>query len=160
VTVVTLTGEAIDPTGAVTGGSEPPLEETLLARARELREIEAALAAARARLREQTERLDRVRADLEQTSIADRRRGRRLQAMRVAEVAAAKDRERLEEERTRIAAELEIGALEASGLAAPTARSANEWTTSGRGSADVARRVAEAREHICRAAASVERVAG
>ena len=33
-------GEAIDPLGAVTGGSEPPLEETLLARARELRELE------------------------------------------------------------------------------------------------------------------------
>src|SRR6266581_1149384 len=38
VTVVTPRGEAIDALGTVTGGSEPPLEETLLARARELRE--------------------------------------------------------------------------------------------------------------------------
>src|SRR5207249_693525 len=36
VTVVTPRGEAIDALGTVTGGSEPPLEETLLARAREL----------------------------------------------------------------------------------------------------------------------------
>jgi chromosome segregation protein len=36
------TGEAIDTVGAVTGGSEPPLEETLLARTRELRELEHA----------------------------------------------------------------------------------------------------------------------
>src|SRR5439155_406181 len=49
VTVVTPRGEAIDPLGAVTGGSEPPLEETLLARARELREREGALTAWRAR---------------------------------------------------------------------------------------------------------------
>src|SRR5437899_3191518 len=50
VTVVTPRGEAIDPLGAVTGGSEPPLEETLLARARELRELEGAHAASLARL--------------------------------------------------------------------------------------------------------------
>src|SRR5207302_1268176 len=50
VTVVTPRGEAIDPLGAVTGGSEPPLEETLLARARELRELEGAHAASRERL--------------------------------------------------------------------------------------------------------------
>src|SRR5581483_460360 len=36
VTIVTPSGEAIDALGSVTGGSEPPLEETLLARAREL----------------------------------------------------------------------------------------------------------------------------
>src|SRR2546428_3807068 len=50
VMVVTPRGEAIDPLGAVTGGSEPPLEETLLARARELRELEGAHAASRERL--------------------------------------------------------------------------------------------------------------
>src|SRR2546428_670385 len=50
VMVVTPRGEAIDPLGAVTGGSEPPLGETLLGRARELRELEGAHAASRERL--------------------------------------------------------------------------------------------------------------
>jgi chromosome segregation protein len=117
VTVVTLSGEAIDPLGAVTGGSEPPLEETLLARARELREIDRAIVAARAELREETDRLEGTRGEIGRLAAMITARETSLQAVRVSEVSAAKDRERLEEERTRIAAELEVGALEASGLA-------------------------------------------
>jgi chromosome segregation protein len=117
VTVVTLGGEAIDPLGAVTGGSEAPLEEALLARARELREIETALNSARTSLREVVGRLESVREDVEHVGAAIAAADTTLQGLRVAEVSAGKDRERLEEERTRIAAELEVGALEASGLA-------------------------------------------
>src|SRR5439155_11845011 len=62
VTVVTPRGEAIDPLGAVTGGSEPPLEETLLARARELRELEGAHAASLARLAAEERALAQRRA--------------------------------------------------------------------------------------------------
>jgi chromosome segregation protein len=148
VTVVTLDGEAIDAVGAVTGGSEPPLEETLLARARELREIEAALAAARTHLREETQRLDGVRAALDEANAGIVAADDRLQTLRVTEVAASKDRERLEEERTRISAELELGALEANGLAGADGEVSGELADIAARSRDAARRVAEARTEL------------
>jgi chromosome segregation ATPase len=120
--VVTVTGEAIDALGAVTGGSEPPLKETLLARARELREIEGALVRAREHVREETVVLEHARLEVEETAATLAEVEGRLQALRVADMAASKDRERLEDERTRIAAELELGALEASGLAGADGR--------------------------------------
>jgi chromosome segregation protein len=144
-TVVTLTGEAIDALGAVTGGSEPPLEETLLARARELREIEATLAGARDRLREETASLEQARTELERTTEAVAEHDTRLQALRMAEVAAGKDRERLEDERTRIAAELEVGALEASGLAGADGEVSGELAAIAARAAEATRRVADAR---------------
>ncbi len=148
VTVVTITGEAIDTLGAVTGGSEPPLEETLLARARELREIEGALAAARARARDEATALDGARAALAETARALGDVEERLQGLRVAAVAASKDRERLEDERTRIAAELEVGALEASGLAGADGEVSGELVAMATRATDAVRRVAEARSTL------------
>jgi chromosome segregation protein len=145
VTVVTVTGEAIDALGAVTGGSEPPLEETLLARARELREIEDALARARERVREETAGLERARVEVAGTTAAVADREARLQSLRMAELAGSKDRERLEDERTRIAAELEVGALEASGLAGADGEVSGELAALAARAADATRRVADAR---------------
>jgi chromosome segregation protein len=116
VTVVTLTGEAIDPLGAMTGGSEPPLEETLLARAREMRELEVSIAAAERTADEEARGLADVRATLAGVRHAMTVAAERLQALRLDHLGAEKDRERLEDERGRIAAELEVGALEVSGL--------------------------------------------
>src|SRR6266699_1135702 len=117
VTVVTPRGEAIDPLGAVTGGSEPPLEETLLARARELRELEGAHAASRERLAAEERVLAERRARAAEAARAIAAADGRLHALDVGRVAAEKDGERLEAEREQIAAELEAGALEAGGLA-------------------------------------------
>jgi chromosome segregation protein len=126
VTVVTRAGEAIDPLGAVTGGSEPPLEETVLVRERELRELERGLAAAlevmhgeEARLAELGERSRAAARDM--AAAADR-----LQSIRLDLVAAGKDREQLETDRVRITAELEAGALEAGGLAGEDGALADE----------------------------------
>jgi len=116
-TVVTVAGEVLDPVGAVAGGSEAPLEETLLARARELRELEDALADSERRVAAQAEVLGAARARQSETRRAAMAADERLQALRLDELSAEKDRERLEEERARVAAELEAGALEASGLA-------------------------------------------
>jgi chromosome segregation protein len=117
VTVVTRAGEAIDVLGAVTGGSEPPLEETVLARERELRELARTCDEVAARV----ERAEHALAEVRARAAEVRRRigtlDERLQDLRIAVVAAEKDRERLESERQRIAAELEAGALEAGGLA-------------------------------------------
>jgi len=145
VTVVTRGGEAIDPLGAVTGGSEPPLEETLLARARELREIADALGAARERMRIETERLDTIRGELGRIGAAIEAADGMIQGLRVADVAAGKDRERLEEERTRIAAELEVGALEASGLAGADGEVSVELASLVTRTSEATARVAEAR---------------
>ena len=117
VTVVTPAGEALDPLGAVTGGSEPPLEETLLARARELRELDAAMTGARERVEQAGAVLDGVRSQIADARTRRANADARLQSTRLEIVAAEKDRERLEEERARIAAELEVGAMEASGIA-------------------------------------------
>ncbi|HEV7733595.1 MAG TPA: chromosome segregation protein SMC [Candidatus Binatia bacterium] len=126
VTVVTLAGEAIDPLGAMTGGSEPPLEETLLARARELRELDVAIDAAERTAADEAGALADLRARLAAVRQAITVAAERLQALRLEHLATEKDRERLEDERGRIAAELEIGALEASGLAGADGQVAGE----------------------------------
>jgi chromosome segregation protein len=126
VTVVTLTGEALDPLGAVSGGSEPPLEELLLARARELRELDAALAAGERELALASAAVDdlRQRATVAATALAACEE--RLRALQLAAVAAEKDRERLEQERARVTAELEAWALEAGGVAGAEGQAAEE----------------------------------
>jgi chromosome segregation protein len=117
VTVVTRSGEAIDAFGAITGGSEPPLEETLLARGRELRGLERELEAAEAECGECERALatDRKRLD-GLAHDADRMR-QEQEGLRLQQLAAEKDRDRFDEERARLTAELEVGALQANGLA-------------------------------------------
>jgi chromosome segregation protein len=116
VLVVTRRGEAIDTVGAVTGGSEPPLEETLLARTRELRELEQARVAAQARVAEIDRRAAEVRDRLAACDEAIISAEAKLHALDVSFVAAEKDRDGCEAERRRISAELEVAALEAGGL--------------------------------------------
>jgi chromosome segregation protein len=131
VTVVTRSGEAIDPAGAITGGSEPPLEETLLARGRELRALERlvvtaeeACAASEASALAARERLTGV--EREQARVEEEHQGLRLR-----QLAAEKDRDRLDEERARLSAELEVGALQASGLAGADGALSGEITQLG-----------------------------
>src|SRR5438132_418093 len=87
VTVVTPAGEAIDTVGAVTGGSEPPLEETLLARTRELRELEGTLAAARNDVAREEGALAVLHTRTAELAEAARVAEERLQALRLELVA-------------------------------------------------------------------------
>src|SRR5262249_42021512 len=119
-------GEAIDALGAVTGGSEPPLEETLLARARELRELAAATREAEATAEAEQRALDAIRARLADVGATLSQGAERVQALRLELLAGEKDREGLEAERARIAADLEVSALEASGLAGTDGQLAGE----------------------------------
>src|SRR6266851_2565205 len=148
VTVVTPRGEAIDPLGAVTGGSEPPLEETLLARARELRELEGAHAASRERLAAEERALAERRARAAEAARAIAAADERLHAPDVDRVAAEKDRERLEAEREQIAAELEAGALEAGGLAGEDGAVAGELAALDERRTGAAAAVAEQRARL------------
>jgi chromosome segregation protein len=116
VLVVTRRGEAIDTVGAVTGGSEPPLEETLLARTRELRELEQARAGASARVAELERQVSETRGRLANCDDTIASADATLHALDVSFVAAEKDRDGCESERRRIVAELEVAALEAGGL--------------------------------------------
>jgi chromosome segregation protein len=100
----------------VTGGSEPPLEETLLARTRELRELEQARATARARVAEIEQRTTEIRDRLATCEAAIAATEAKAHALDVSLVAAEKDRDGCEAERRRISAELEVAALEAGGL--------------------------------------------
>jgi chromosome segregation protein len=125
-TVVTLAGEAVDAVGAVTGGSEPPLEETLLARARELRELAAATREAEAVVETEQHALDAIKGRAGDVSRMLAQGGERLQALQLELLSGEKDRERLEAERARIAADLEVSALEASGLAGTDGQLAGE----------------------------------
>jgi chromosome segregation protein len=145
VTVVTRGGEAIDPLGAVTGGSEASLEETLLARARQLRELEQALERAEAHVADEARGVEVVRAEIGGVRAELARIDDELQGIRVAEVAAAKDRDRLEEDRIRIAAELEVGALEVSGLAGVDGEVSGELAALTDRGGQAASRVGEAR---------------
>ncbi|MCW5891830.1 MAG: chromosome segregation protein SMC [bacterium] len=147
-TVVTLAGEAIDPLGAISGGSEPPLEETLLARARELRELDAAVAAVDARVQDAEIRLRTLRGDLSAVRSALAAEEERLQSLRLEQLGVDKDRERLEEEHARITAELEIGALEASGLAGTDEHVAEELSAYGTAHGAAVAAVDEHRAHL------------
>jgi chromosome segregation protein len=131
VTVVTPRGEAIDALGAVSGGSEPPLEETLLARERELRELGLAITRAVAAVAEEERMLAGLQAQTLESAEAARAVEERLHAVHVEQVAAEKDRQGLEGERERITAELEVGALEAGGLAGEDGAVAGELVVVG-----------------------------
>jgi chromosome segregation protein len=117
VTIVTRSGEALDPLGGVTGGSEPPLEETLLTRSREIRDLERDLGRARMVLDQRRSSLHATQERLLGIDAAVETCERERQALELGKLAAEKDRDRLDDERARLAAELEVGALEASGLA-------------------------------------------
>jgi len=114
--VVTLNGEAIDPLGAITGCSEAPMEETVLARERELREIEGVLAQLRTKIADEGQALSALRAHAVEIAEAVATTEARMQALRMDLVAADKDRERIDGERDRITAELEACALQVGGL--------------------------------------------
>jgi chromosome segregation protein len=148
VTVVTLAGESIDASGTVTGGSEPPLEETLLARERELRELERLLAENAARVADVDHALQQARATGTALDDALAEVGRRLQAIGLEQLSLEKDRERLEEERCRITAELEAGALEATGLAGTGGEVTAELSALQQRSVRAERAVVERREEL------------
>ncbi len=145
VTVVTADGDAVDVFGAITGGSEPPLEETLLARARELRELSHGVAAAEEQLQSAQQVLEEARNRARALEGEVARSEERLQALRLDLLAGDKDRERLEAERARIAADLEVAALEASGLAGADGQVAGELAALDTSLAAAAQALAERR---------------
>jgi chromosome segregation protein len=157
VTVVTLGGEAIDTLGAVSGGSEAPLEEVLLSRERELRALERALDSIEARLLEEEDALARVHREIAEADGCAATLDQRLQATHLDRLAAEKDRERLDDERGRLGAELEIGALEAGTLAGEDGEVTGELASLGDRLAAAERAVSEHRAQLSEQQAELAR---
>lgn len=112
VTMVTPDGDVIDATGVITGGSERPIEEEIVARRRQVGELTAQIAVAEDRVtraRDETQRLQLAMDEQESTLKA---LDRDTHALTLALVAAEKDLERLEGERPRWLDRLEIARFE------------------------------------------------
>lgn len=157
VTVVTSCGEAIDPQGAITGGSEPPLEETLLARARELRELEETLQETRCRAEQEAAALLLIRNELAAVTARGQAADERRRALELELVALQKDRERLAEESARLRAEIEVGEREAADLAAAEAGLAAEAAAIEGALSEVGDRLRAARDDLRRAREALAR---
>jgi chromosome segregation protein len=141
---VTRDGSVLDALGSVSGGSDPPFEEALLARSREVRELQAALGTAVAAAEEAAahhrgaaERLERLQATHEQAS-------RKLEVLRVEEARAAKDEERLAGDLSRAALEQEAAQGAMRELASEEAQAAERLELAVRQLAEAEERVRQA----------------
>jgi chromosome segregation protein len=107
VVLVTMDGSVVDAVGAVTGGSDPPLEEAFLARNRELRELRTVVAEAVAKAEETARRHAGAAQRVEELRLLHGETSRRLETLRVEQARVAKDEERLDQECRRLTLELE-----------------------------------------------------
>ena len=99
VTLVTPQGDVIDPSGVITGGSDRPIEEELLARRREIEELRTTVERATAELTEARAQLDHVALEIAAAEDAVKSLGQGAHELTVRIVAAEKDIERLDIER-------------------------------------------------------------
>ena len=104
---VTKAGELIDGLGVLSGGSERPLEEALLARNREIRELRLEMTTATARASDAAECQRTAVQRVNELGRVHEEAVSRLQGLRVDCARARKDEERLEEGRQRLAVECE-----------------------------------------------------
>ncbi len=112
VTLVTPDGDVLDPNGVITGGSDRPIEEELLARRREIESLRVAG-------ERQTQELTQARAELDQMAMAItaaedavRALGQGAHDLTVQIVSAEKDIERLEIERPQCVSRRDVVRLE------------------------------------------------
>ena len=99
VTLVTPEGDVLDPTGVITGGSDRPIEEEILARRREIEGLRGVVETGRVRLTGTRAELDQAGLAMTSAEEALKALGQGAHALTVQIVAAEKDVERLEFER-------------------------------------------------------------
>lgn len=99
VTLVTPDGDVLDPTGVITGGSDRPIEEEILARRREIDALRSVVEHSRERLTATRAELDQVSLALASAEEALKALGEGAHALTLQIVTAEKDVERLELER-------------------------------------------------------------
>jgi len=131
VTMVTPSGEVIDAAGVITGGSERPLEEGILARRRVVAELDAEGAAAEAALAVADGEMQRLDEETSREEAALKALSTDAHALTVELVAAEKLLERLQAERPRWVDRLEVARFEAAAAASDEAESAMALTQAG-----------------------------
>ncbi|MBX3024480.1 chromosome segregation protein SMC [bacterium] len=99
VTLVTPDGDVLDPSGVITGGSDRPIEEELLARRREIEQLRESAARSGRELAEVRAQLEEVGHAMTAAETAVQSLGEGAHQLTVQIVAAEKDIERLEIER-------------------------------------------------------------
>jgi chromosome segregation protein len=99
VTLVTPEGDVLDPSGVITGGSDRPIEEEILARRREIEQLRSSVLGSSAQLTQVRAELDQVSLAITSAEEAVKALGQGTHELTVQIVAAEKDIERLEIER-------------------------------------------------------------
>jgi chromosome segregation protein len=117
VTLVTPDGDVLDPAGVITGGSDRPIEEELLARRREIEQLRASADSSGAQLAEVRAQLDEVGRAMTAAEDAVKSLGQDAHQLTVQIVAAEKDIERLEIERPQCCSRLDVVRYEIGSLA-------------------------------------------
>jgi len=126
VTMVTPEGDVMDPCGVITGGSDKPIEEEMLARRREIQELEAGILG----FANQVDHANAQRARLSASEAAESTALKELDAgvhqLTLDTVAVEKDRERLDAERLRWNERLEVSCFDAESISREVMSAAEE----------------------------------
>jgi chromosome segregation protein len=116
VTLVTPEGDVIDPCGVITGGSDRPIEEEILARRREIEALRLREQATAVELAEVRAELERVTARAAEAEAAVKALGEGAHELTLRIVSAEKDVERLDLERPQCASRREVARYEIEAL--------------------------------------------
>ena len=116
VTLVTPDGDVLDPSGVITGGSDRPIEEELLARRREIEQLRVSAETSGTQLAEVRAQLDEVGTAMTTADEAVKALGLDAHQLTVQIVAAEKDIERLEIERPQCCSRLDVVRYEIASL--------------------------------------------
>lgn len=116
VTLVTPDGDVLDPSGVITGGSDRPIEEELLARRREIEQLRASAESSGRQLAEVRAQLDEAGQAMAVAEAAVQALGEGAHQLTVQIVAAEKDVERLEIERPQCCSRRDVVRYEIDGL--------------------------------------------
>ena len=126
VTLVTPEGDVVDPSGVVSGGSDRPIEEEILARRREIERLRAEAEQATGALTEVRAQLDQVTLAIAAAEEAVKSLGQGAHELAMQIVAVEKDIERLHLERPQCLSRRDVVRYEIDGLLAETQAAAAE----------------------------------
>lgn len=129
VTLVTPEGDVMDPSGVITGGSDRPIEEEILARRREIEALRAALEGKISQLAVARTELARLDETIQQVDEAVKSLGQDVHDLTVRIVGVEKDLERLELERPQCVSRCDVIRYELSTLSVEDEQAEAEAST-------------------------------